>query len=114
MEITSHQSNDALVAKVEASRIDSAVAVQFKDKMRALTDEGTSRVILDLSNVTFLDSSGLGAVVASMKQLGADRKLEIAGLTATVGKVFKLTRMDSVFIIHPTAEDALNQTPRAS
>ncbi len=59
-----------------------------------------TRVVLDLSSVGFLDSSGLGAVVAVMKALGPVRRLELSGLTPTVEKVFRLTRMDSVFIIH--------------
>lgn len=82
-------------------RIDAAGAIQFKDRMRELTIGTTGRVILDLSRVAFLDSSGLGAVVAVMKLLGPDRKLELAGLTPTVEKVFRLTRMDTVFTIHP-------------
>lgn len=111
MEISSKIVNDALIAKVEASRIDSAVAVQFKNKMREVTENGVARIVLDLSNVSFLDSSGLGAVVAAMKQLGSERILEIAGLTGAVEKVFKLTRMDTVFIIHKSVEAA---TVRAS
>ena len=106
MEIICETVNGALITRVEANRIDSAIAVQFKDKMREITENGPHRVILDLSNVNFLDSSGLGSVVAVMKQLGSERHLEIAGLTAAVAKVFKLTRMDSVFIIHPTAKAA--------
>lgn len=101
MEISSKVINGALIATVEADRIDSAVAVQFKDKMREVAENNLVRVVLDLSNVNFLDSSGLGAVVAAMKQLGSERILEIAGLTGAVEKVFKLTRMDTVFIVHP-------------
>ncbi len=88
------------IVTVAEARIDAAVAIQFKDRMRGLTDDGPERVVLDLSQVTFLDSSGLGAVVAVMKQAGPARKLELAGLTPTVAKVFHLTRMDTVFTIH--------------
>ncbi len=52
---------------------------------------GDSRVILDLSSVKFIDSSGLGAIVAAMKQLGSGRRLDLAGLTPVVEKVFRLT-----------------------
>lgn len=111
MEISTRTVNGVLVATVEAPRIDSAGAVQFKDKMREASERGKERVLLDLSNVNFLDSSGLGAVVASMKQIGTERSLEITGLTPAVSKVFKLTRMDTVFIIHGSVETA---TARAS
>lgn len=63
------------------------------------------RVVLDLSDVTFLDSSGLGALVAAMKLI-APQRLDLAGLTPNVARVFRLTRMDTVFVIHPTAAEA--------
>lgn len=95
------------IVRVNARRIDAAVAILFKDEMRAATEQGQGRVILDLAQVDFLDSSGLGAVVAAMKQLGADRPLELAALSSTVEKVMKLTCMDRVFTIHASVEDAL-------
>ena len=107
MMLSSTLTNGAQVVTVKASRIDAAVAIRFKEDMRAETDSGPARVILDLSRVGFIDSSGLGAIVAAMKQLGTDRRLELAGLTPTVDKVFRLTRMDTVFRLHRTLDDAL-------
>ena len=88
-------------------RIDAASAIQFKEQMRDLTRDAASRVVLDLARVQFLDSSGLGAIVAVKKILAPDRVLELAGLTPTVEKVFRLTRMDSIFTIHPSHEMAV-------
>lgn len=102
------------VVKVQEDRIDAAVAIQFKDRMRELTDTAPQKLLLDLSRVAFLDSSGLGAVVAAYKQAAPDRSLELAGLSPTVEKVFKLTRMDSVFTIHASAEDVAGMLANAS
>ena len=88
------------VITVNAARIDASVAIKFKDAMRAATDEGADHIVLDLGKVDFVDSSGLGAIVASMKQMGPNRKLDLAALTPDVAKVFRLTRMDKVFDIH--------------
>lgn len=88
------------IVSVDEPRIDAAVAIQFKDAMRKVTGSGPDRIVLDLSKVEFLDSSGLGAVVAAMKHAGPGQTLELAGLTPTVAKVFHLTRMDTVFTIH--------------
>ena len=107
MQMTAKEVDGALVVTVLDRRIDAAVAVRFKDRMLELTDTAADRVILDLSQVDFLDSSGLGAVVGSMKQLGRERKLDLAALTPTVEKVFRITRMDRVFRIFPSIEDAL-------
>jgi anti-sigma B factor antagonist len=77
--------------------------------MREIAQDNSPRVVLDMSRVAFLDSSGLGAVVAVMKALAPDRRLELSGLTVNVQKVFRLTRMDSVFTIHPSVPDSLRQ-----
>ena len=100
MELKSRDVGDLRIVTVPDPRIDAAVAIQFKDRMRELIDEGPERVVLDLSGVSFVDSSGLGAIVAAMKQAGAPQRLELAGLTRNVAKVFALTRMDRVFTIH--------------
>ena len=113
MELSSRTEGDTLVVQVNAARIDAAAAIQFKSMMRSETGTGDRRVLLDLAAVEFIDSSGLGAVVAAMKYLGQDRSLELAGLTGKVSKVFRLTRMDSVFKIHPTAESATNPSANA-
>ncbi len=100
MQLLAVRQDDMLVVEVQESRIDAASAIQFKERMREVTQDPSPRVVVDMSRVGFLDSSGLGAVVAVMKLLGPARKLELAGLTPTVEKVFRLTRMDSVFTIH--------------
>ncbi|MBP9952392.1 MAG: STAS domain-containing protein [Cypionkella sp.] len=107
MDLSAETRGDILVVHANQERIDAAVAIQFKEKMREFAQASSPRVILDMSKVAFLDSSGLGAVVAIMKLLGPERKLELSGLTATVQKVFRLTRMDSIFIIHATLPDGL-------
>lgn len=109
MQLVAEQRGEILVVRAMDDRIDAAGAIQFKDRMRELTMAATPRVVLDMSRVAFLDSSGLGAVVAVMKALGPDRKLELSGLTLTVQKVFRLTRMDSVFIIHDQLPDGFRQ-----
>lgn len=114
MQMTASEVGNALVVVVEDRRIDAAVAVRFKDRMLELTQNPNQRVVLDLGKVDFLDSSGLGAVVGSMKQLGRSRQLDLAGLTPTVDKVFRITRMDRVFRIYPTTEAALQDIAHAT
>lgn len=107
MQLEAEHRGEILVIRVLEDRIDAAGAIQFKDRMREIAQQPSARVVLDLSRVAFLDSSGLGAVVAVMKAIGPERKLELSGLTPTVQKVFHLTRMDSVFTIHQTLPDGL-------
>lgn len=109
MNLTAEAHGALLLVTVCENRIDAASAIQFKERMREVTQTPSDSVLLDLSEVAFLDSSGLGAVVGVMKLLGSDRKLELVGLTPTVAKVFRLTRMDTVFTIHPTLPDGLRK-----
>ncbi|MEM1386552.1 MAG: STAS domain-containing protein [Pseudomonadota bacterium] len=105
--------DQALIITVPAARIDASVAVQFKDAFREAVKGAPQRVILDLKSVNFVDSSGLGAIVAAMKILAPDGRLELASLSETVSKVFRLTRMDTVFTLHDNVEAALSETATA-
>lgn len=106
MKLESELRDGTLIIKVAQPRIDAAIALQFKESMRQTTAQGPERNLLDLGQVDFVDSSGLGAIVGAMKQLPAEKTLELANLTPTVAKVFQLTRMDTIFSIHGNVEDA--------
>lgn len=88
------------VITVKADRIDAAGVVAFKDGFRAAISKGDGTVVLNMGGVDFIDSSGLGAIVAAQKLMGEGRSLELAALQGAVAKVMQLTRMDSVFCIH--------------
>lgn len=107
MQLCTKTEEQLRIVSVQEDRIDAAVALEFKDAMRVQTEDGPATVVLDLSKVQFIDSSGLGAIVAAMKNMGAERKMALAGLTPTVERVFKLTRMDSVFSVFSTLDGAL-------
>jgi anti-sigma B factor antagonist len=100
MDFETEQHGEKLVVKLMENRLDAALAVRFKDGLKTLVDDGADFMILDLQQVAFMDSSGLGALVGHMKYMGTERNFEVCGLSPMVEKVFKLTRMDSVFTIH--------------
>ena len=107
MNISVKSLGEVLVLRPDETRLDAAVAVQFKDRMRSLIEDAPLNVVLDLSCVAFMDSSGLGAVAAVRKNIGSEKRFVLVGLTKAVQNVFKLTRMDSVFEIFETAEMAV-------
>lgn len=107
MQMSSSRFDRTQVVLVKESRIDAASAIAFKDKVRDLTQGGAETVVLDLKQVDFIDSSGLGAIVATMKQMAGTQTLQLAALRPNVDKVFRLTRMDSIFKIHDSAEKAV-------
>lgn len=101
MQLTLLPSDDALTIRVDEKRLDAAVATAFKDRVRNLVAHAGAKVILDLSAVDFMDSSGLGAIISIYKSLPKGRALELMGLSSNVERVFRLTRMDTVMTIRP-------------
>ncbi len=74
--------------------------------MTEITRHQAGGLIMDMSLVEFVDSSGLGALVSVLKALGTPSSVELTNLQPRVRTMLKLTRMDQVFVIReaPTAE----------
>lgn len=112
MQLETEDHDEARLVTVSEARIDAAIAIQFKDALRVAVGETAPRVVLDLAAVKFLDSSGLGALVAARKLAGPGRSFELAGLQESVARVFRLTRMDTVFAIHADVAAAFGPAER--
>ena len=107
MKIEAVTKGDVLVVKLYESRLDSYVATEFRDEMDRFAKQGNSQIVLDLSVVEFVDSSGLGAIVTTQKRLGTDRDLVICGANDPVTRLFKLARLDKIFQIVGDEDEAL-------
>jgi anti-sigma B factor antagonist len=105
--ISTDTQTHATVATITEKRLDAKVAVAFKEEMAALINSGVTVIVLDMGGVGFVDSSGLGAIVTSLKLLGRKGDLLVAGVKDDVMTMFTLTRMDRVFQMFPTTNDAL-------
>ncbi len=87
---------DCLVISLQEDRLDAVIASNFRDELVARVDRGQRNIVLDMSQVGFMDSSGLGAVVYVLKYIGHHGRLHFCGITPGVMAVLKLTRMDRV------------------
>ena len=88
--------------------LDMAVADEVKRVLAGLIDKGQSRVVMDLSQVGYIDSSGMGVLVASMKQArAAGGDVRLCTLQEDVRAIFEMTRLIKVMSIHPTRPEAL-------
>ena len=106
MRIDSHSRGGVVVVVVHASRIDSAVTAQFVQSATAAIAGATS-VVVDLSRVSMVDSTGLGGLVGLRKALGTQGSLAIVATQPTVLHLFRLTRLDSVLPMYPTVDAAV-------
>jgi anti-sigma B factor antagonist len=108
MNLEDRKEGEVLIIKPIEKRLDASVAVDFKEKVAELIKSGNELIVLDLSEVNFMDSSGLGAIVSSLKTLGRKGELVISGIQETVMQLFKLTRMDRVFRIFKDEKEAVS------
>jgi len=98
---------DTVVVTLLEPRLDGARGLELRQKVAELAAGGTRSILLDLTAVEFVDSTGLGAIVSSFKLLGKGGRLDLCGLSEPVRTVLRLTRMDRVFKWFPRREDAL-------
>ncbi|MDF5718852.1 MAG: STAS domain-containing protein [Rhizonema sp. NSF051] len=88
--------------------LDSTQSQNFREKITEIIEgeKITKIVLVDFKNVTFMDSSGLGALVLAFKALkSVDRKLVVCSINEQVRILFELTGMDKVFEIFPNEEE---------
>jgi len=88
--------------------LDMAVADQIRKTLTALIDKKQIRLLVDLADVAYIDSSGLGALVATLKHarsVGGD--LRLCTLHPDVHAIFEMTRLVKVMDIYPSRAEAL-------
>ncbi|MHC4471580.1 MAG: STAS domain-containing protein [Planctomycetota bacterium] len=109
MELVRRQIGSVLVLSfAEPLCLEGGVSGRFKEKVRNDIADGHRNIVVDLGNVEFIDSSGLGALISTLKVLRAnDGDLKLANLPQRVRSVLEITRLLRVFEAYPTAEDAL-------
>lgn len=107
MQLQEKQMSDILIVRPLEKRIDASTATEFKEKISGWIEAGNRRIVLNLSEVDFIDSSGLGAIISGLKKIGNDGRLVICVVRETVMSLFRLTRMNRVFDIYPSEDEAV-------
>jgi anti-sigma B factor antagonist len=107
MDLECNETGPALVVRPREKRLDARKASEFKETLGRMIEQGHRRIVLNLATVDFVDSSGLGAIVSSLKKLGPGGDLVICEVAENVGEMFKLTRMDRVFRIFSTEAEGV-------
>jgi anti-sigma B factor antagonist len=76
--------------------------------LNAVRREDAPTMILDFTNVPYLDSSGLGSLVSACTSCAkSGRRIALTGINKRVHKVFEITKVERIFLIFPTLSDAL-------
>ncbi|PLX85134.1 MAG: anti-anti-sigma factor [Desulfuromonas sp.] len=101
------EKGSVVLIEVKEERLDAHNSGELKAQMLNLFEEGKNDIIIDLKEVRFIDSSGLGALVSGFKNASArSGNLKLCNLQPQVKSMFELTRLHRVFEIFPDAEEA--------
>lgn len=102
------EQGDVVVVTTD-ERLDALVAPQLKDAVRRIVEEEHKhKILVDLGNTRFIDSSGCGALVASLRVvIRANGELKLARPSAQARSLFELTRLHRVFEIYDDVDAAL-------
>ena len=108
MEIAIDKMGDIAVAEVPVDELDASNAPEFKRDIAPVLQTNT-KLVLDLSRLRFVDSSGLGAMLSCLRQLSAKSgDLKLCGMSKQVRGLFELVRMHRIFDIYGTKEEAVH------
>jgi anti-sigma B factor antagonist len=97
---------------LEMTRLDTIGTNVLKKRAISLIDAGQDSLVVDLHAVEFIDSSGLGILISLLKQVGTRGRLVICNLQPNVLNTFKLSRMDRVFSIRMSVDEAFESLER--
>jgi anti-sigma B factor antagonist len=106
---TRQPSTDVSVITLEGE-IDVYTSIKLKQDITAILERGAKYVVLNLSKVEYLDSTGLGVLIGTLKKLReSGGNLVIVGPAMRIMRIFEITGLYKIFSIYPTEEEAADK-----
>jgi anti-sigma B factor antagonist len=110
MQMSTEQHEGRTVLTLQEERLDAHNSGDLRDRILKLLENGHQNLVVDLSEVRFIDSSGLGALLSGYKNATLrSGTFVLSGLQPRVQSMFELTRLHRVFEIFPNIEAALSK-----
>src|SRR5678815_3731740 len=107
MQLEIDKIGDVAAVAVPVDELDASNASELRRDMAPVLQANT-KVVLDLSRVRFMDSSGLGAMLSCLRQISARKgNLKLCGLSKQVRGAFELVRLHRIFEVYPTKAEAV-------
>jgi anti-sigma B factor antagonist len=106
MNVKQEKVNGSMVLFLQEERIDAHNSGELKELVLYLLEQGETEIVVQLEQVRFNDSSGLGALLAGLKNAAAKSgKLSLTNVQPQVLSMFELTRLNRVFEIYPDLQE---------
>ena len=104
MDVNTYELESWKVLVPAEKRLDAVVAQPFKQALTEAAEDGSKRIIIDLSNVEFMDSAGLGALVSLHRLIGEEGTVAISGAQSGVTTILNLTQLDRIFQVYDSPQ----------
>jgi anti-sigma B factor antagonist len=105
--LESISAGDCAVLRI-AGEVDAFTAPELRQRVIRLADDGTRHIIADLRAVDFLDSTGLGALVGSLRRLRLrEGSFSLVTSGGRILQIFRITGLTNVFALHTSVLDAI-------
>jgi anti-sigma B factor antagonist len=109
MNVSTEINKGVVIIFVKEERLDAHNSEELKAELNRIFEGGNRDIVVDLKQVRFIDSSGLGVLVSGFKNASTRQgTLKLSALQAQVKSMFELTRLHRVFDIFSSADDALD------
>jgi anti-sigma B factor antagonist len=111
MQFSVAENAGVMVVRPAGARVDMAVAGEFRSALLRLIEDQHHRLVIDLRDVDFVDSSGLGALVSALKTLKllkSDGDLRLANVQPPVVALLEIIRLHRVFSSYPSVDQAVH------
>ncbi len=91
-----------------AGEIDVFTAPEFKSAINRAIETGMTNLVIDLTQVSYMDSSGFGTLLSATKRLRPKGgSINLVGCSEAIERMMRITRLDTVFNLYRTVEDAV-------
>lgn len=105
---TSLRHRDDMPVLDVVGEIDIYTTPQFKEAVSAAIDEGKPGIVINMSQVTYMDSSGFGTLLSATKRLRPiNGALYLSGCNDAINRMLQITRLNTIFGIYATEDEAL-------
>ena len=109
MEMIEHIENGIVVLELSGKIMGGPDAATLNEKLHDLVESGNTHVVADLSNVNWMNSSGLGILINALTTIrNAGGDLKLASVTEKIKSLLKITKLLTVFNTYDSTDDAIN------
>ena len=109
MDFVTHERADGAVVVIEVpARLDATVAEPFRTHMNQLVDQGKFQLVMDFEKTTFMDSSGLGAIVSRIAVTRSNQgDVRLARLSSFIRQLLETTNLDKILTCFEDVDSAV-------